>query len=301
MTQINTIIKKELLRRTQDSKLYVMTNLTAVASSCNVYSSEVILNIQKLFLTCDTNFSYDLSQTRNGFKIVALDYFNPTTESVNAVIDNNNQIELAVFMLSQFNNKISTKDIKDIIKFYEALVTCSEQSNLSNNALFFAITKQDNRIYNQINNSGYSISSSKIDYLLDLIITHGYAFEKDNYIFWKIYSPNAEVSDEDTKVAFTVVNKDISLKEENKEIQEKEEIVKEEPLTIGKAFNFLAKELGLALNENESKNKLEEMVAMTNELIMDFNDLQDWEKLKSWNKFVENWQTIMREATNDRS
>lgn len=45
MTQINSTIRKELLKRAKDSKLYIMTNLTAISNACNVYSSEVTLNI----------------------------------------------------------------------------------------------------------------------------------------------------------------------------------------------------------------------------------------------------------------
>lgn len=303
MTQINSIIRKELLRRAQ-TKLYVMTNLTAIGSACNVYSPEVTLTIQKLFLTCDTSFTYDLSETRSGVKIVALEAFTPNVNSIEYLTDNKEDKDLATYMLSQFANKLPNEDIKKIMKLYRILLQCSDKVNISDDILYFAITKQDDRIYKQVNNNGPVISARDIDYLLDLIIKHGYAFVKGDYIFWKTYSPNANISDEDARQAFTVIVdkpfEETSQQEPVKEIVEVERFV-EEPLTVSKAISFLAKEFGLTLDEDESKNKLEEMVAMTNELIMSFNDLQDWEKLKSWDKFVKDWQTIMGEAMNDRN
>lgn len=302
MTQINSVIRKELLKRAQ-TKLYVMTNLTAIGSACNVYSSEVTLTIQKLFLTCDINFTYDLSETRSGVKIVALEAFTPDVNSIEYLIDKKNEESLAIYMLSQFANKLPIEDIKKIFYFYKALYSHTDITNISKDALYFAITKENDRIYNQV--FDFIKSKEEIDYLLDLIVNNGYAFIKGDYIFWKIYSPNADLSDKDASDAFTViVNKSFdktSQKEEPaKEIVEVKKFVKE-PLTVSTAISFLAKEFGLTLDENESKNKLEEMVAMTNELIMNFDDLQDWEKLKSWDKFVKDWQAIMGEAMNDRN
>lgn len=302
MTQINSIIRKELLKRAKDSKLYIMTNLTAISNACNVYSSEVTLNIQKMFLTCDTNFTYDLSQTRNGVKIVALELFNLDVYSIEYLTEKKGEEALAIYILSQFANKLPIEDIKKIFEFYKALYSHTDLTNVSDNALYFAITKENDRIYNQI--IDFNKSKEEIDYLLDLIVNNGYAFIKGDYIFWKTYSPNANLSDKDAKDAFTViVNKpfeETPQKESVKEILEVEKFV-DTPLTVSKAISFLAKEFGLTLDEDESKNKLEEMVAMTNELIMNFNDLQDWEKLKSWDKFVKDWQTIMGEAMNDRN
>ena len=301
MTQINSVIRKELLRRAQ-TKLYVMTNLTAIRNACNVHSSEVTLTIQKLFLTCDINFTYDLSETRSGVKIVALEAFTPDVNSIEYLIDKKNEESLAIYMLSQFANKLPIEDIKKIFDFYKALYSYTDIANISEDALYFAMTKENDRIYNQV--FDFVKSKEEVDYLLDLIVNNGYAFVKGNYIFWKIYSPNANISDEDARQAFTVVAdkpfKEISQQETIKEIVEVEKFV-EEPLTVSKAISFLAKEFGLTLDEDESKNKLEEMVAMTNELIMSFNDLQDWEKLKSWDKFVKDWQAIMGEAMNDRN
>lgn len=301
MTQINSVIRKELLRRAQ-TKLYVMTNLTAIGNACNVHSSEVTLTIQKLFLTCDINFTYDLSETRSGVKIVALEAFTPDVNSIEYLIDKKNEESLAIYMLSQFANKLPIEDIKKIFDFYKALYSYTDIANISEDALYFAMTKENDRIYNQV--FDFVKSKEEVDYLLDLIVNNGYAFVKGNYIFWKIYSPNANISDEDARQAFTVVVdkpfKEISQQETVKEIVEVEKFI-EEPLTVSKAINFLAKEFGLTLDEDESKNKLEEMVAMTNELIMSFNDLQDWEKLKSWDKFVKDWQAIMGEAMNDRN
>lgn len=301
MTQINSAIRKELLRRAQ-TKLYVMTNLTAIRNACNVHSSEVTLTIQKLFLTCDINFTYGLSETRSGVKIVALEAFTPDVNSIEYLIDKKNEESLAIYMLSQFANKLPIEDIKKIFDFYKVLYSYTDIANISEDALYFAMTKENDRIYNQV--FDFVKSKEEIDYLLDLIVNNGYAFVKGNYIFWKIYSPNANISDEDARQAFTVVVdkpfKEISQQETIKEIVEVEKFV-EEPLTVSKAISFLAKEFGLTLDEDESKNKLEEMVAMTNELIMSFNDLQDWEKLKSWDKFVKDWQAIMGEAMNDRN
>lgn len=301
MTQINSVIRKELLRRAQ-TKLYIMTNLTAIRNACNVHSSEVTLTIQKLFLTCDINFTYDLSETRSGVKIVALEAFTPDVNSIEYLIDKKNEESLAIYMLSQFANKLPIEDIKKIFDFYKALYSYTDIANISEDALYFAMTKENDRIYNQV--FDFVKSKEEVDYLLDLIVNNGYAFVKGNYIFWKIYSPNANISDEDARQAFTVIVdkpfKEISQQETIKEIVEVEKFV-EEPLTVSKAISFLAKEFGLTLDEDESKNKLEEMVAMTNELIMSFNDLQDWEKLKSWDKFVKDWQAIMGEAMNDRN
>ena len=219
MTQINSVIRKELLRRAQ-SKLYVMTILSAIRNACNVHSSEVTLTIQKLFLTCDINFTYDLSETRSGVKIVALEAFTPDVNSIEYLIDKKNEESLAIYMLSQFANKLPIEDIKKIFDFYKALYSYTDITNISEDALYFAMTKENDRIYNQV--FDFVKSKEEVDYLLDLIVNNGYAFVKGNYIFWKIYSPNANISDEDARQAFTVVAdkpfKEMSQQETVKEI-----------------------------------------------------------------------------------
>lgn len=308
MTNINSLIKDELLNRTKKSKLYLMTNIDQISKACGVHSSEVTLNIQKLFLSCDPNFTYDLSETRNGAKIVALQSFKTDRYAIECLADEKSEEGLAYYMLSQFNNKINTQDIERIMHFYKHLLKCSDGVEVSNNVLFFAMTKEKDRIYKQVNKDFVFMDPSEIDEILDLILTYGYSFEKNGYIFWKTYSPNANISNEDATQIFTVI-KSASFEEKikNKENNIKNDILTESidtietQLTINKAFSFLAKELGITLNDNKSKNKLEEMVTMTNELIMSFNDLPDWEKLKSWESFMNDWQTIMGEAVNDRN
>ena len=48
-------------------------------------------------------------------------------------------------------------------------------------------------------------------------------------------------------------------------------------------------------------SKLEEVIAITDELINNFDSMQDWEKLMNWNNFVSDWKTIMGDALNDRN
>ena len=71
-------------------------------------------------------------------------------------------------------------------------------------------------------------------------------------------------------------------------------------MTAQDALKLLAKELGLASIE-KTESKLEEVLAITNELIDNFDSMQDWEKLMNWKKFVTDWKTIMGDAMNGNS
>ena len=102
------------------------------------------------------------------------------------------------------------------------------------------------------------------------------------------------------------VNNDALIEKETETIiEEQKPIAKYEVKTMTldtrTALNHIANELGICIAENESKEILEEMAATTNELIMSFSKLPDWEKLKSWDKFVQDWQAIMGDAINDRN
>lgn len=293
----NQIIEKLLEKVNANGKIYLLKESEVIARECNVTSSDVIKAIQRAYLLSYSGFRYDLTKTRNSIKILALEKIEHQLGAIEYIMDydNNPSRTIATYIASQFYKQIEERDIKKIYQFYKDITSDIENSL---EVLYLAINRNSNAIYAKCTR----FNRDEIDYILDLIAKHGYAYEKDGLLYWKTLSPLAIIEDEDLITQFSI----ISRKEEpvyEEPVHNKETVIEQPAVTLNTktALEFIAKELGMPLTANESKQKLEEMIATTNELIVSFDSLPDWEKLKSWNQFVQDWQAIMGDAMNDRN
>ena len=293
----NQIIEKLLEKVNANGKIYLLKESEVIARECNVTSSDVIKAIQRAYLLSYSGFRYDLTKTRNNIKILALEKIEHQLGAIEYIMDydDNPNKAIATYIVSQFYKQIENRDIRKIYQFYKDITSDIDNSL---EVLYLAINRNSNAIYTKCTR----FNRDEIDYILDLIAKHGYAYEKDNLLYWKTLSPLAIIEDDDLIAQFTI----ISRKEEQvheEPVCNKEPVVEQPTMTLNTktALEFIAKELGMPLTANESKQKLEEMIATTNELIVSFDSLPDWEKLKSWNQFVQDWQAIMGDAMNDRN
>lgn len=285
-------IRAKLLEKlATNKKIYLLNISERIAKECDVTVSDVTKCIQKLYMQSDFIFKYDISKTNRGIKILAIEDGGYDINVVDYIIGFNDitNSSIARYILSQFHTEIKDSDIKKIFNFY---MDITADINIDSGILYLAINKNSNNIYTKCTR----YNKDEIDYILNLIAKHGYSYEKDDVLYWKAYSPNVVIEEDDLINQFTVITK----KEEPDAIAENLK-VEEAPLTTKTAIDFIAKELGVSLTADESKNKLEEMVATVNELVLNFDSLPDWEKLKSWGQFVQDWQEIMGDAMNDRN
>lgn len=298
-------IKKRLLEKVNSSgKIYLIKDINNIAKECDVRPKDVTKVIQKSYLQSYSNFKYDLTKTRNSIKILALEktvYNLNSIEYITGSYDSPNSY-VAKYILSQFAPSVELEDIKKIYEFY---IDITYDMNKDLDILYLAINKESESLYIKTR-----FSVREVDYILSIIKQYGYAYERDNILYWKSYSPETVITEEEMIRAFTVVsnNTDNVLieKEEVKTIiEEPKPVIKHEnrniTLDTRTALNHIANELGVCITGNDSRETLEEMAATTNELIMSFSKLPDWEKLKSWEKFVQDWQAIMGDAINDRN
>lgn len=295
MTDFDKIIETELLKRVSEKgKINLMTEthdiMNSKGLSCLRHSSLAIF-IQTQFLKSNLMFCYDLIQSRNGIKIAGLSKGCKNDTEIDALkkrfslIDDN----IATYILNQFNNSRDNVDIMSITAFYNAILKVTEVNNL-----FIAL---DNNLLDKIYLMAKNDFTSELHLknTVEEIKKYGYCFNRDDKTYWKLYKTNIEVNKDKASDFFTVIN-EIIEEESEYPIVEKEKIITQE-ITTQDALNLLARELGLAPIEKIS-SRLEEVVAITNELINDFDSMQDWEKLMNWNKFVTDWKTIMGDALN---
>lgn len=294
-------IKRKLLEKVNSSgKVYLLKNIDSIAKDCNTTKKDVVKTVQKAYLTSCCDFKFDLTKTRNNIKILALDKVNYDSNTINYITGsyNTSYSPIATYILSQFSPRVELSDIKNIYEFY---IDINNSIDNKSDILYFAINNSDDSIYTKTR-----FEVSEVDYILNLIKKHGYSYEKDNVLYWKAYSPEIIITEEDLVNSFTIMSSVETNKTNNteeKEIQEEKpkQEVKSIALDSRTALNYIANELGVDMTGDDSRERLEEMVATTNELIMNFSNLPDWEKLKSWEKFVQDWQAIMGDAINDRN
>lgn len=297
----NNHIGTELLNYSNKyGKVYFMTLLTNIAESCNVSEKDVMEYTQTSFLKSDYSFRYYLTKTRRGIKIAAIKKFDFDPVAIEFLLDNEIKEPLAQYMLSQFLGKLSEIKIKQLTKFYISLLN-TFKSDDNDEFIYIAINTNSKNIYAQLS----EYNRDEIDEFISLIREHGYSFDRDGMLYWKTYSPKASITISDLEDSFSAVNNSKeTISEPPKVIEQVEEmpvVTTNMPLTAKKALSVLAKEFGLSIAEDNSKHKLEELIVMTDELILNFDSLQDWEKLKSWEQFVKDWHSIMGEAMNDRN
>lgn len=298
------VIRKLLEKINSSGRVYLFKDIDSIARECGISTQDIIKIIQKAYLTSYCDFKFDLSRTRGKIKILALDKVHYDVNAINFITGSYNAADspLATYILTQFHPNVELEDIKSIYEFYIDINNSIEDES---DILYFAINKETNSVYTKTR-----FSVDEVDYILSIIKQYGYAYERDNILYWKSYSPETVVTEEEMIKAFTVVSNNtdnvLTEKEEVKTIiEEPKPIIKHEnrniTLDTRTALNHIANELGVCITGNDSRETLEEMAATTNELIMSFSKLPDWEKLKSWEKFVQDWQAIMGDAINDRN
>lgn len=300
----NNHIGKKLLEYSKEyGKVYFMTLIKNIAQSSNVTEKEVMEYVQTSFLKSNHEFRYYLTKTRRGIKIAAIKKFEFDPAAIEFLLDTEINESLACYMLSQFLGKLSEIKIKQLTKFYISLLN-TFKSDDNDEFIYIAINTNSKNIYAQLS----EYNRDEIDEFIGLVREHGYSFDRDGMLYWKTYSPRASITTSDLEESFSAVNNtkesiEDTLKEEIEIVKDPPSIMTtiEAPLTAKKALSVLAKEFGLSVAEDNSKHKLEELIVMTDELILNFDGLQDWEKLKSWDQFMKDWRSIMGEAMNDRN
>lgn len=281
-------IEIELLKRvSENGKINLMTEINFIMNNDNLsYLSHSSLTtfVQKQFLQSNLSFRYKLLNSRNGIKIIELQQGCKVKEKDLAmfrefasVSDNE-----AIHIINQFedvNHKVSTIEIA---LFYN-IMTANKKIN------HFECLNEEliNHVYE---NSNYFESKTHVENVVNDIIKYGYCFKRNGQYYWKMYIDTI-INEKEVNDFFTV-NESYS--------KEPVECTSNKELTAQDALNILAKELGFASIEN-TRSKLDEVLAITNELIENFNAMQDWEKLMNWNNFVNDWKMIMGDALNDNN
>lgn len=296
MTDFDKMMEAELLKRVSEKgKINLMTEASSIMNSgrlsCLCHSSLAAF-VQKQFIESNLLFRYDLLQSRSGIKIaglskgidpdeVDLDYFTGFTS-----IDR----DKALHILNQFYDVKNKTEITDIMVIYTSILNISEKNNL-----FVCLNEElIENIYNY--SSKYFTSKQHLEETIKDIIKYGYCFKRNGEYYWKMYKTNIQLNKEEIDQFFTVIDVQLENIEENKPVIVQEEIVDKE-FTTQDALNLLAKELGL-ISIEKTESKLKEVLDITNELINNFDSMQDWEKLMNWKKFVNDWKTIMGDALN---
>lgn len=287
-------IKDMLLEYTHTDKLFLASNkILNIAKSCETTPANIVSFIQELFIKSDNDFKYEIAYGKHGFKVIALLKSEPLNEeAINKFKAKSIDLDLAKYINNQFSELELEKRI-EIALFHKTLANVYDLSDyyliaFSKSEVFYNKLKQD-------------YSKADVDNMLGLILNYGYACQ-DNQIFWKIYNPYGII--DNNKEHLLIDDKSIKQKKDDiKDIpinEDKPKIIQKD-MSVKDAITLIANEYGMSLARDDSKHKLEELIATTNELINNFNELPDWEKLKSWDDFMQVWQTIMREAINDRN
>lgn len=292
--EFDKAIETELLKRiSEKGKVNLMTEIHSIMNSgrlsCLSHSSLTTF-VQKQFLESNLLFKYKLLNSRNGIKIVELQKGCKVEEKDLemfrdfASVTNNE----AIHIINQFedvNHKVSTIEIALV---YNIITSNSKVNHFEciNDELINIVYKSSN----------YFESKSHVENIFNDIIKYGYCFKKNGLHYWKMYV-DSPIDDKEIEHFFTVNELESN---EQKEDIDKELNVIDNNFTAHDALNLLAKELGFVSIEN-TRSKLEEVLAITNELIENFNSMQDWEKLMNWNNFVNDWKTIMGDALNDNN
>lgn len=294
MADFDKLMETELLKRVSEKgKVNLMTETHDIMNSgqlsCFCHSSLATF-VQTQFLKSNLMFDYDLIRSRNGIKIIGLSKGYKNEVEINtlkkfSLIDDN----VAMYILNQFHRYENNVDILSIAAVYNAILKVSEAKNL-----FIAL---DRSLIDTIYLTSKNDFTSKLhlENTIEEIKKYGYCFIKDNKVYWKLYKTDIDIENENVIEFFTVINE--TIEEESEYPTVKKEKIVSEKFTIQDALNLLAKELGLTPIE-KTNSKLEEVVAITDELINDFDSMKDWEKLMNWNKFVSDWKIIMGDALN---
>ena len=284
-------METELLKRiSEKGKVNLMTEIHSIMDNGRLSylcHSSLTTFVQKQFLESNLLFKYKLLNSRNGIKIVELyESYKPQQKDIEAIIDfaaiNEKEI---IHLFNQFYDVSDKVNIAEIALVYKAITK-------STNSSFICL---DNNLINLIykNSNNYFKTITYVEEVIKDIIKYGYCFKRNNQYYWKMYA-DTTINNEEIDQFFTVNELDL---EDEKNPDEMQNQLIDKNFTTQDALSLLAKELGFLPIEN-TKSKLEEVLAITDELIDDFDSMKDWEKLMNWKNFVSNWKTIMGDALN---
>lgn len=299
LKELKNKIKNEILINNLEINSF---DIQSLAIKLNSSYHDIIAVFKLLYLEAESELCFNLYKSRNSVKIISI---KPNIAKDNENLQNFYNIssltkEEILFTSAPFIGKIADEDILDILNLYATIL---DKISDSKTAIYFAIENAA-KLYNLVYPT---YRYEKVEYLYNLIKDYGYSFERDNMLYWKTANSSANITESEIDDFFSVINRNkkeiteiknpISPQREIEEDNQKINSV----MTTHDALSLIAKELGISLDENESRQKLEELVAITNELILNFDELEDWEKLKNWDKFIKDWQAIMGEAMHDRN
>lgn len=280
-------------------KRFVGSCIEELKKKLDLPANVIIKMIQELYLTSDTDFRFEFIKGRKNNKITAFEPFKleSTIPIENIKLDVALQESHIIYLLNQFYGKISEAQICKIALLYSELVNHANQYTI-----YMAICKNSTAVYDKLANK---FSHSEVDEILNLIAEHGYSYIDNGILYWKIYSPKLELTSKEIEESFSVISQNEVVEEKNKEEEQPVKEINTQPVetvfTAKDALYLIAKEFGMTLTENDAENKLNELIATTTELINDFNEMPDWEKLRNWDKFMEGWSLITGEILNDRN
>lgn len=282
-------IKHKFLEYLHNKGFGTTINSNTIKSICNDLNIEPIdlhFILDVLFDECSPYLNFTVIPTRNdGLNVIQCKYEPISDKDTEAVMDklritdySQKNYDEVNFLINQFKHSVPDFMFYKICEFYYKI----KESSLVDvdKVKYVYITEQ-------------YITANKISTeMLNSILTVGYALRTDDGVIkWKIFN-----------------DKELPVKEEIEE--EKPKVIATSTMSIPDSANinnlavsikFLAdkllKEVGVEPKEElDTKALLKDLDDLFNE----YESMEDWEKMKNTNTFINTWKEIRKEYFNDR-
>lgn len=253
------------------------------------------------FLASDINYSFKTVVSRNCLKIISISNNKIDDNKINMLLSKfkdkyskNINSNILIFILNQFN-KYDYKTIIDLSFFYYCF---HKAFNIKeSDYLFISLAINNKDSINKINNYCYNkLTNERINELIEIIKQDGYSYILNDNLYWKTFNPKLRINKKLVKAFFTN-----TLKNETENNDINKNTSSNIPTEVLTATNILLNHLGINFNNNDIYNKkIKTLILKTDELINEFDNMQDWEKLAKWKVFISEWNKISKEALDDR-
>lgn len=265
-----------------------VSNAKQICELLDIKPIDLQNGIEYLYEVSIPQISFTLLPTRDSkMNVIGCKYNPHIAEEINAVMDklhisdhslkNYDEVE---FLMNQFIDKVPDFMFYKICEFYYRI----KESSLVDidKVKHVYITEQ------------YITANNISEELLNSILTVGYALKtEDGTIKWKIFNDKEDEDIKEEKPKKTLATTSIEIPDYAS--------LKMNVNNIAVSIKFLADNLLSQIGvEPQKEFNHKALLKELDELFDEYESMQDWEKMKNVNTFINTWKEIRKEYFNDR-
>lgn len=269
--------------RGKGTEIY-LGNMPQICTELNMDPVDIGNAMTFLYEVCEPQISFNLLTTRDDkMNVIGCKYNIHTAKEIEEVMDElkitnylQHSYDEVEFLMNQFTDKVPKFMFYEICKLYFKIKSVNPKKFETARHIYI---------------TNHYLIANKIDpKIIDAILTAGYATkvdEDDVVIKWKIFNDNEFIADKQEE----------EKPQTSEELTELKTNINNVAVSVKSLMDNMLSQIGVEPQESlDQKALLKDLDDLFNE----YESMEDWEKIKNSDAFINTWKEIRKEYFNDR-